>query len=151
LNNNGFILATEGPGSPGNETNYFGMLTQAALINFQKANNIITSYGMLDLPTRIYLGCIETEQPEIVSTPFSFFNFTRDLKIGMIGEDVKELQVYLNRNGFILATEGPGSPGNETNYFGMLTQAALINFQKANNISPAAGYFGPATRGVANK
>jgi len=39
---------------------------------------------------------------------------------------------------------------NETEYFGKLTKAALINFQKANNIIPAVGFFGPITRGVVN-
>ncbi|MBU1907286.1 peptidoglycan-binding protein, partial [Patescibacteria group bacterium] len=95
------------------------------------------------------------KQEEVISpteiTKIFPASFTRDLKIGMTGEDVKELQTYLNNHGFILASEGPGSPGKETNYFGTLTQTALINFQKANNISPAVGYFGPVTRGVVNK
>jgi len=78
----------------------------------------------------------------------SKFKFTRDLQTGDIDEDVKELQKYLNNHGFILADSGPGSPGNETEKFGALTRGALIRFQKAKNISPAIGYFGPITRGV---
>lgn len=77
--------------------------------------------------------------------------FTRDLYTGMTGEDVKELQKYLNNNSFVLVSEGPGSPGNETEKFGALTRNALINFQIENSISPAVGYFGPITRGVINK
>lgn len=63
-------------------------------------------------------------------------NFQRDLKIGMIGDDVRNLQRYLNQAGFILAQSGPGSPGRETNVFGNLTQVALIKFQnnKLTNI-----------------
>ena len=57
---------------------------------------------------------------------------------------------YLNAHGFIIAASGAGSAGNETKTFGSLTQAALIKFQKANNITPAAGYFGPKTRTVVN-
>jgi hypothetical protein len=72
--------------------------------------------------------------------------FTRDLDLGMTGEDVRQLQIYLNTHGFILAPSGPGSLGSETTRFGALTQAALIKFQQASNISPAAGYFGPLTR-----
>jgi hypothetical protein len=34
----------------------------------------------------------------------------------------------------------------ETDVFGALTRAALARFQAANNIVPAAGYFGPLTR-----
>ena len=48
--------------------------------------------------------------------------FSRNLSMGMIGEDVKNLQKYLNQNGFTIASEGPGSPGNETLLFGNLTK-----------------------------
>lgn len=72
--------------------------------------------------------------------------FTRDLFLGMIGDDVHVLQKYLNSQGFIIATEGVGSIGNETNFFGNLTKQALIKFQMAHNIKPSVGYFGPITR-----
>jgi len=74
--------------------------------------------------------------------------FTRNLYFGLSGEDVKELQKYLNNNGYILAENGYGSLGQETIFFGRLTKTALIKFQKANNITPMIGYFGPITRGV---
>jgi len=76
----------------------------------------------------------------------SSYNFTRNLTIGSRGEDVKALQEYLNAQGFTVAASGAGSPGNETEYFGSLTQAALADFQAANSVSPAVGYFGPITR-----
>ncbi len=72
--------------------------------------------------------------------------YTRDLEIGMKGEDVRKLQKYLNANGYLISNIGDGSPGYETTYFGSLTQKALITFQKAKGISPSAGYFGPKTR-----
>src|SRR3989344_7354444 len=77
------------------------------------------------------------------TTPASF---TRDLKLGSTGADVKALQIYLNAHGFAVAASGSGSLGNETTYFGSATQAALIKFQSARGISPAVGYFGPLTR-----
>ena len=40
----------------------------------------------------------------------------RILKQGMSGNDVKDLQIFLNQNGFVLSLSGPGSLGNETNY-----------------------------------
>lgn len=80
------------------------------------------------------------------STTTSNIVFTRNLYIGIIGSEVKLLQQYLNTHGFILASTGPGSLGNETTMFGSLTRTALIKFQKANNIIPAIGYFGPITR-----
>lgn len=72
--------------------------------------------------------------------------FTRDLTLGMTGEDVRALQIYLNAKGFLVATEGPGSPGNETLYFGLLTRTAVARLQAAKGIVPAVGYFGPITR-----
>ena len=75
--------------------------------------------------------------------------FVRNLEFGMSGADVKGLQVYLNTHGYVVASSGPGSPGNETTKFGGATRAALIKFQKANGITPAVGYFGPKTRAAA--
>src|SRR3989338_3237708 len=73
-------------------------------------------------------------------------SFTRDLEVGSTGDDVKALQAYLNTRGYVIASSGPGSSGNETTKFGGLTRAALVKLQKAAGITPAAGYFGPKTR-----
>ena len=73
-------------------------------------------------------------------------SFSRDLKAGSTGQDVKALQVYLNTHGFAIASSGAGSAGYETTRFGGATRAALIKFQKSVGISPAAGYFGAKTR-----
>ncbi|MFA5131392.1 MAG: FN3 associated domain-containing protein [Patescibacteria group bacterium] len=78
-------------------------------------------------------------------------NFNNNLKIGNVNSDVKALQKYLNAQGTPVALSGVGAPGQETNYFGPATKAALIKFQKANKISPASGFFGPLTRGFINK
>ena len=82
-------------------------------------------------------------------------SFSRDLEAGMEGEDVRALQRFLNQQGFTIAPAGldstgsprAGSPGNETTRFGALTRAALIRFQEAHGITPAAGYLGVKTRG----
>lgn len=74
--------------------------------------------------------------------------FARNLQVGGKGDDVMALQVFLNAHGFLIATSGPGSKGNETTTFGPKTKAALAKFQKANGISPAHGYFGPKTRAL---
>jgi len=68
----------------------------------------------------------------------------RTLKQGMQGDDVKQLQIYLNTHNYPLATQGPGSPNNETTYFGNKTKQAVILFQKANNLTPD-GVVGPLT------
>jgi murein DD-endopeptidase MepM/ murein hydrolase activator NlpD len=92
---------------------------------------------------------INTEESSEILT--SIYKFDKNLELGDENFDVKELQKYLNKNGFIVASSGAGSIGNETNYFGPATQRALISFQKAKGISPAAGYFGPVTRATINK
>lgn len=82
------------------------------------------------------------------------FIFTKNLTVGSTGEDVRELQKFLNSRGFIVALSGPGSSGNETSYFGNLTKSALIKFQenyKNDILTPlglirGTGFFGPATR-----
>jgi hypothetical protein len=69
------------------------------------------------------------------------FTYTRDLTLGSTGADVVVLQTFLEAKGHLTMPAGV-SKGN----FGPLTRAALVQYQLANGISPAAGYFGPMTR-----
>jgi len=77
--------------------------------------------------------------------------FTFGLERGMSGPDVKRLQQLLNSDSdTIVAESGPGSMGQETEYFGPLTEKAVQKFQKKYGITqegdPAFGYVGPKTR-----
>src|SRR3989344_120688 len=151
LNPNGFRVTESGPGSPGNETIMFGGLTRAALAAFQAANGISPAVGYFGPKTRAFVNSggigASTSTPSTPSAPTpSSSSFTRDLDIGAMGEDVRALQQFLNAQGFMIAESGVGSPGNETDYFGSLTQTALGEFQAANGITPSVGYFGPKTR-----
>lgn len=58
--------------------------------------------------------------------------FSRNLKLGDRGADIRELQKYLNNSGFVLATKGAGSLSKETNFFGWATRKALAKFQAAH-------------------
>ena len=61
---------------------------------------------------------------------------TRRFEVGAVDEEIYRLQVFLNENGYRIADEGPGSPGNETNTFGESTEVALKSFQAVNGIIP---------------
>lgn len=86
------------------------------------------------------------------------FVFTKDLWSGSNNNEVFELQKLLNSQGFVLAEDGPGSPGRETSFFGPRTLQALIEFQlfySENILTPLGityptGYFGYFTRTYIN-
>ncbi len=88
----------------------------------------------------------------VVATPI----FTRMLRQGDRGADVKALQVFLNTHGFVITKTGQGSPGNETTFFGPATTKAVIKFQEAYkdtvlkpyNLQKGTGIFGVKMREV---
>lgn len=59
------------------------------------------------------------------------FRFTHYLKEGDTGDEVRMLQRFLNTHGFRVAQTGPGSLGNETDYFGPQTKDAVMRYQGA--------------------
>lgn len=69
------------------------------------------------------------------------------LRLNSRGKLVKDLQVRLNALGFRIAQTGPGSPGNETDNFGKLTEEAVKRFQTTNKLKPD-GVVGPNTWSV---
>jgi peptidoglycan hydrolase-like protein with peptidoglycan-binding domain len=62
--------------------------------------------------------------------------FTRTLRKGNAGADVKTLQTWLTDVGYGLPVTG---------YFGTMTQSAVKNFQTANNLQPPSGTVGRKT------
>ncbi len=142
-------------------TGYFGPLTRDALKEYQVSVGINPT-GIVDEKTYTQIFAFQTEgdsseteeegtneSPATPTTPGTS-QFTRDLEFGMTHEDVRTLQKFLNAHGAQIAASGVGSPGQETNYFGALTKAAVAKYQAANGITPAAGYFGPKTRAFVN-
>lgn len=92
------------------------------------------------------------------SAPISAHAFKRTLKLGSQGDDVKALQVFLNSNGFLIASSGVGSPGHESSLYGNLTAAAVAKFQEAHaeqilaplGLTKGTGTFGEGTMRVVN-
>jgi len=84
--------------------------------------------------------------------------FIKPLKFKSEGEEVKQLQQILNSLGFVIAKEGAGSKGSETNHFGSLTREAVKKFQCQHNIvcsgneqTTGHGLLGPQTREKLNE
>ena len=84
--------------------------------------------------------------------------FIKPLKFKSECEEVKQLQKILNNLGFVIAKEGEGSKGNETNHFGSLTREAVKKFQCQHNIvcsgneqTTGYGLLGPKTREKLNE
>lgn len=131
-----------GAGATGN----FGLITKAALIEYQVAVGISPATGYYGPETRLYINAhpLISPQPGGINST----GITRDLERGMTGEDVRTLQKILNTHGYAIAVSGSGAPGSETDYFGPATQAAVVRFQVAHSIAPAVGYVGQITRGA---
>lgn len=136
-------------------TGYFGPVTRAALVEYQRTAGL-TATGVVDAATYTQIFALTGEGDSSETEPVVdgggvvvspvITSFNRDLELGSTGEDVRRLQQFLNAHSAIIASDGPGSPGLETDYFGSMTRAALVRYQASAGISPAVGYFGPITR-----
>jgi hypothetical protein len=96
-------------------------------------------------------GTVTPVKPSLIITrpPTSFIvsidtPITKVLRIGQTNQEIKVLQLKLQQLGFIKKTLKP------TNYFGVLTRAALIKFQKANKLR-GSGMVDANTKALLNK
>lgn len=90
----------------------------------------------------------------VVALPAQAALFERPLGLGMVGEDVRALQVELNKSADTrISLSGVGSPGRESDYFGVKTQQAVQRFQEKyraeilapNGLSRGTGFVGTST------
>lgn len=79
----------------------------------------------------------------------STYQFTRTLSLYAKGEDVRQLQKWLNANGYAVATSGVGSSGKETIVYGRAIAEAVKKLQLAHGLK-ADGVFGVTTRALVN-
>jgi hypothetical protein len=99
----------------------------------------------------------EKETPGTSSITVTPSPFTRDLELDSRGDDVKLLQVLLNKSGFTIAESGLGSPGNESTDFGKATARAVQKLHCERGIvcsgtpqSTGYGRVGKGTRDILN-
>ena len=86
--------------------------------------------------------------PVPTTVPTTVHSFTRPLSRGSVGEDVRNLQKFLNAEGFFVTNKG-----EETTLFGPKTIEALIRYQEKyrdriltpNGLNAGTGILGPAT------
>jgi DNA-binding beta-propeller fold protein YncE len=95
------------------------------------------------------LQALEAQAGNQTASTTASLVFTRDLQLGMTGNDVKALQQFLISQNSGSAAQKLKTHGTTTN-FGTLTQNALIEFQKKAGITPTSGYFGAITRAWVN-
>ena len=89
---------------------------------------------------------VVTPTLEVKNTSPSSIVLNRNLKTGMSGTDILQLQQFMNAQGFTVTLSGNGAPGKESTYFGPKLKAAVMRYQKTRAIVPASGIVGPLTR-----
>lgn len=113
---------------------YFDEETEKAVMEFQKTQGLKAD-GSFGIDTyEALVNILRKYEP---------LTYTRPLKEGMKGEDVKALQERLKILGFLDIDEC-------TNYFGSMTKQAVTNFQKEYGIQ-VDGIAGPETYRTINK
>ncbi len=73
-------------------------------------------------------------------------SFGQNLYAGVRSFEVRCLQRFLNASGFMVAADGAGSSGFETDYYGVRTMHAVALWQRTMGVVPAQGFFGPRSR-----
>lgn len=138
VRNHSFILTGLIPG----KTYRYRVVTHASPAVASQEGTFVASTGA----TEITVDPVMNEVPSSAGLVLGVekFIFENNLQLRSRGNDVVELQKVLRTEGFFTY------PTN-TGYFGPLTKAALVAYQKKHDIAPAYGYFGPLTRGEMNK
>ena len=122
-----------------NITVYFGAITENALKEFQRVNKLEDT-GIFDKVTYDALVAIKAAKSE---SNISSLTFDRELSLEMTGDDVRLLQEALKALEYLEIE-------NCTDYYGTMTQEALIAFQEANSLKPD-GILGLRTVEAINK
>ena len=128
-------LLTEQGYDPGSSDGVFGTRTRRAVIAFQNDEGLLAD-GIVGPATA---GALVDMPPAPDDAPDEPTGSTEILYLGSRGDDVVDLQRHLNDGGYDV--------GRSDGIFGPQTLAAVIEFQKAENLTPD-GRVGPKTRGA---
>jgi len=139
---------------------------QAAALTSVQVESIIgllSSFGADASTIANVRASLTGSTPVVTTTPATTgatcgYNFAQTLSIGSTGTDVMNLQKVLNTDpDTMVASTGIGSVGNESSYYGALTQSAVTKFQNkyASEVLgslPTSGTYpvGPGTRAKLN-
>ena len=146
-----FTYSTRTSPSGSGSSGGYSVSTQAASASPDSSSQIADLLRRVVEALQAKLNDQQREKPsDSVSETTVATQFTRSLSLGTYGEDVRELQQLMNQDPETqIATSGEGSPGNETTYYGLLTEEAVKKFQDKHNIvtpeSSGYGWFGPLT------
>jgi len=112
-------------------------LAQESEYSYEYSSDYSYNYETYDSSDYVYYGgpVVHDESDSVCG------RFTRDLTLGSTGSDVVKLQNFLEEQGHLTIPAGVAK-----GYFGASVKAALAQYQAANGISPASGYFGPITK-----
>lgn len=154
-----FVAPVVAPVTPPQQTSSSGITMPARVEYLVKiGNNTLANELIKQWPQFFQASSTPaTSTPIVIAS--SSVPFLRDLKLGVQGADVYRLQVFLNKNGYIVSKIGAGSVGHETIFFGPATKKALIKFQEnyyTDILKPAGlingtGNFYSLTRNFVNK
>lgn len=105
--------------------------TYKVYVQFYTTYGRTTSNALASSTISLKSGTTSTENLQQYSN-LPFTNpFTKYLQYRQTNVDIKRLQIFLNSDPDTkVADLGAGSPGKETNYFGILTYKAVIKFQE---------------------
>jgi len=139
---------------------YLRAFDSSAVINVtqndEPATSVYTDISNLAFETE---ESIKSTLDTIRSIADGCYLFQGSFQIGDQNPEIREIQRFLNRFPETrVAEEGPGSPGEETEYFGSRTFAAIFALQakyadqilKPLQLDSPSGYWGAATRGFVN-
>src|SRR3989339_477778 len=124
-------------------TGYYGPVTAKAVSAYQKFKGLPVT-GKLNTATCDKLnGAVPAVETSVTPVVSSGYKFTKYLGMGATGEEVKQLQQVLKDLGYFTYP-------TITGYYGAVTKAAVVKFQKAKDLKPYPGHLGPATRAALN-